>query len=137
MTKRSKRQKTYISRMRSILKSVWGNRCQICGKPEDDYNVGRLVRFSHIKEKRYTLPDLEFAHLGKTGLAGRGRGSAHRYGDIARNINNYTLLCHNCHTRFDSDVPFRQQNIIRLKKESEKRQWYYVLLRLIHKELRN
>ena len=122
--------------MRSILKSVWGNKCQICGKMEDDYNVGRLVRFSRIKEKRYTLPNLEFAHLGKTGLAGKGRGLSSRIGDVARNIDKYSLLCHNCHTKFDTDPSFHAEHFPALKKTSENKQWYYVLLRLIHKELR-
>ena len=44
---------------------------------------------------------LEFAHLDETGLRGRGRGKTHRYGDIVRNPDKYTLLCRACHYDFD------------------------------------
>ena len=135
MTTHAQHQKSYINRLRSILKMVWGNRCQICGKSEEDRNINRLARFHRIKEKRYTLPDLEFAHLGKTGVSGMGRGSTSRFGDVAKNIDKYTLLCHNCHARFDTDPSFRSEYYPRLKQTSEHNQWYYIILRLIHKEV--
>lgn len=58
-----------------------------------------------------TTIGLEFAHIKKTALSGRGRGRKERYYDVIRNMDSYILLCGDeiqlfgkvagCHTKFD------------------------------------
>lgn len=45
---------------------------------------------------------LHFAHIKPTSLFGRGRGKMKRYYNIKNNIFYYTLLCADCHKKFDN-----------------------------------
>ena len=47
-----------------------------------------------------------------TGLNGEGRGSAHRYYDIKKNILSYELLCEECHIGLDTHTQFRFSNAV-------------------------
>lgn len=62
-----------------LLREEWGGKCQECGA--GDY--------------------LEFAHIGKTSLLGRGRGQTQRYRDIKQNPEKYRLVCKPCHRLMD------------------------------------
>lgn len=44
---------------------------------------------------------LEFAHVQKTGLNGRGRGSTKRHQDVLKNPDCYQLLCRRHHMELD------------------------------------
>ena len=72
----------YTARLRERARALFGNRCQKCGLSElEDFEPARL----------------EFAHLARTKLKGRGRGSAHRLRDVLKHPESYTLLCRPCH----------------------------------------
>ena len=43
----------------------------------------------------------EFAHVNPTGLSGRGRGNTRRLANILRYPASYTLLCSECHRKYD------------------------------------
>lgn len=45
--------------------------------------------------------DLQFAHVKRTKLNGRGRGRKERYYDVVKNPDCYILLTKDCHKRFD------------------------------------
>ncbi len=62
--------------------AAWGGKCKQCG------SVDRL----------------EFAHLQKTEVKGRGRGRKERYYDVLKNPFAYILLCKICHRRFDVEA---------------------------------
>jgi len=44
---------------------------------------------------------LQFAHVRKTGLSGRGRGQKARYYDIMNHPKSYRLLCEDCHQKYE------------------------------------
>lgn len=44
---------------------------------------------------------LEFCHLEPTEVKGANRGRNKRYYDIKKHLDKYTLLCDDCHRRFD------------------------------------
>jgi hypothetical protein len=48
-----------------------------------------------------TSAALEFAHVAKTGVRGRGRGFWNRTRDIKANPEAYRLLCRPCHMDLD------------------------------------
>jgi hypothetical protein len=48
-----------------------------------------------------TSATLEFAHVAKTGVRGRGRGFWNRTRDIKANPEAYRLLCRPCHMDLD------------------------------------
>lgn len=50
----------------------------------------------------YTQEDLQFAHVHKTDLNGRGRGRKERYYDILNNPECYRLLCRDCHQWYEA-----------------------------------
>lgn len=52
----------------------------------------------------HSVMNLEFAHLSSTDLRGAGRGSAHRYADVTKHPECYSLLCKNCHYDFDAGL---------------------------------
>lgn len=47
---------------------------------------------------------LEFAHVEKTEVTGRGRGSYYRAVDVRDHPECYILLCRKCHKLFDSGL---------------------------------
>jgi len=47
------------------------------------------------------IGNLEFAHVNPTGLNGRGRGNTRRLANIMRYPASYTLLCNDCHRKYD------------------------------------
>lgn len=61
------------------LRAARGNKCGTCGRPSGD----------DVK--------LEFAHVKKTRIKGRSRGSLHRYYDIKKHPEAYLLECWDCH----------------------------------------
>jgi len=61
------------------LREKFGGKCFKCGKKKD----------------------LEFAHIRKTGVSGRGRGQKARYYDIMNHPKSYRLLCDECHLKFE------------------------------------
>ena len=58
-------------------------------------------RFGGKCEKCGSTENLEFAHIAKTPLKGKGRGSMHRYYDIKNHPMSYALMCHRCHEQED------------------------------------
>ena len=62
------------------LRKQYGNMCNKCGA-------------NHCA--------LEFAHVNPTGLNGRGRGNTRRLANILRYPASYTLLCSECHRKYD------------------------------------
>jgi len=81
----------YVKRRWMELIEEYGGECQDCGK-------------------RY---DLEFAHLGETGLKGKGRGKNRRLFNILHNRDLYRLLCMDCHDILDGMNRRRQQDYIK------------------------
>ena len=76
MTNQSNR---WIVKAFKELRKEFGNECQVCGDKEN----------------------LEFAHVRKTELEGKGRGRKERYYDIKNNKDCYMLLCKACHKSMD------------------------------------
>lgn len=70
----------YYSKRMDVLRERFGGVCVRCGGTKA----------------------LEFAHLGDTGLWGRGRGLPQRVHDISKNPKRYVLLCKRCHGKFDA-----------------------------------
>lgn len=85
------RQNEYVKRRWALLIEEYGGRCQDCAKAYD----------------------LEFAHLGPTGLCGRGRGKSRRLFDILQNRDLYRLVCFECHDIRDGMHRHRQQDYIK------------------------
>lgn len=73
------RRRRFYMRAMWRLRALFGGRCQECG----------------------SLFSLEFAHVAKTALKGRGRGQSRRFHDIKRNPEAYRLLCRSCHCELD------------------------------------
>lgn len=71
----------YRRRLRLKARRLFGDRCNACGSR--------------------TLRPLHFAHVAPTGLRGAGRGMTHRYLDVLRHPEAYTLLCIDCHMKLD------------------------------------
>lgn len=86
------RQNEWVKRRWAQLIEEYGGECQDCGK-------------------RY---DLEFAHLGETGLKGKGRGKSRRLADILKNRDLYRLLCMECHDILDGMFRRRQQDYLKV-----------------------
>lgn len=70
-------------KMRENFLSWLGNSCSVPGCQADD---------------------LHFAHLEKTEVNGRGRGSYKRMNDVRHNFGAYILLCEEHHKIFDSEI---------------------------------
>jgi hypothetical protein len=51
-----------------------------------------------------SVENLEFAHICRTELKGRGRGRKERYYDVVKNPDAYALRCTECHKRFDVEA---------------------------------
>lgn len=47
------------------------------------------------------VDNLEFAHIMRTKLAGKGRGFNKRYLDILRHPGSYRVMCRRCHAAYD------------------------------------
>jgi len=45
--------------------------------------------------------DLEFGHVRRTSLSGKGRGSYRRLMDVMKNFHAYKLMCRRCHRIYD------------------------------------
>lgn len=76
----------YKARLRERAMALFGDRCQECGLGQfEDYLPSRL----------------EFAHVGKTELKGRSRGSGNRFRDVLKHPDRYALLCRPCHMDLD------------------------------------
>ena len=84
------RHNEWVKRRWARLIEEYGGACQDCGKTFD----------------------LEFAHLGETGLKGRSRGKSRRLFDILHNRDLYLLLCFVCHDILDGMYRHRQQDYI-------------------------
>lgn len=65
------------------LREERGNKCEHC-----------LVAEEFNKRQG---SNLQFAHVQRTGLRGRGRGQTQRFKDIANHPECYKLLCKKCH----------------------------------------
>ena len=76
----SNKQARYRSKIGETLRRWREGPCEVCGKK--------------------TLPR-ELAHVGLTGLNGRGRGQDQRYHDLRRYPDDYARLCTRCHGRLD------------------------------------
>jgi hypothetical protein len=74
-----KRQYKWVKKKFKELKILLGNKCIYCGIDKE----------------------LEFAHVRKTELSGRSRGTYKRYYDIKNNIDCYRLMCEGCHKKRD------------------------------------
>ncbi len=70
------------ARLREQVRVLLGERCQDCGLSEDE-------DFEPVR--------LDLAHVGRTKLRGRGRGSKERLRDALANPESYALLCRRCH----------------------------------------
>lgn len=75
------------NKKRSLLLLLYGGCCQ------------RLRPDGHVCG---SMKRLEFAHIKKTPLNGRGRGSQARVRDIIAHPLCYMVMCHNCHVEFDA-----------------------------------
>jgi len=75
-----KRQNRWINKKFNELKNIYGNKCMNCGSNNN----------------------LEFAHVKNTNFNGKGRGKAHRYYNIVKNLDCYRLWCNDCHNEYDS-----------------------------------
>ena len=73
--------KQYVSRLRSRALGIFNNRCASC----------------------FCSDNLQFAHRKKNGVSGRGRGRIDRIRNVISNINDYILLCGECHREFDTE----------------------------------
>lgn len=71
--------KQYVARLKTRALGIFGNRCASC----------------------FCTTDLQFAHRKKNGFCGNGRGSKERIKNILTHLDNYILLCINCHREFD------------------------------------
>jgi len=57
-----------------------------------------------------TTERLEFAHVKKNGVSGRGRGSYERIKDVLLHRENYKQFCHEHHREFDSHALLGETN---------------------------
>jgi hypothetical protein len=79
MKKSTERTRRWRQRERERLRAQFGGACGECG----------------------TEHALEFAHVAKTSIWGRGRGFWQRTRDIKANPESYRLLCRPCHMDLD------------------------------------
>lgn len=73
------RNRAYVARLRERVREQLGCECQECGDVER----------------------LELAHVARTGVKGRGRGTIARLLDVLRRSHAYKLLCRRCHMDLD------------------------------------
>jgi hypothetical protein len=69
----------YQARLRERVRELLGDRCQECDSPEE----------------------VELAHVARTRVQGRGRGTYRRLRDVLEHPEAYKLLCRPCHMDFD------------------------------------
>lgn len=81
------RQIKFKSKLKRRVKGIFNFRCCSC--------------FSNL--------DLEFAHKNPC-LMGEGRGSTLRYRMIYNNLQDYILLCHECHLDYDSPKQYKTKS---------------------------
>lgn len=55
-------------------------------------------------KKCFRIDNLEFAHKIPNGLNGMGRGRNKRILDVLKHMDNYILLCKDCHILYDKGV---------------------------------
>jgi len=72
---------THVKDRRLKLIQIFGGKCSDCG----------------------AIENLEFAHIQPTSLSGKGRSGWRRIIDVETYPANYTLLCKNCHFKFDQN----------------------------------
>ena len=72
------------------LRELRGNKCEVCDKPE---------RFDKKGQS-----NLQFAHIKRTPVMGRGRGQMRRYMDIIAHPDCYKLVCKPCHNELGDPV---------------------------------
>jgi hypothetical protein len=82
LNKSSSYNNEWAKKRRPVLIAQFGGKCSRCG----------------------SLEDLEFAHVAKTDVKGRGRGRKERIQDVSQHRGSYLLLCHNCHITLDSQI---------------------------------
>lgn len=89
----SDRNRRWRARQMESLRTQFGGICGECGVEH-----GALL---HFQNGNSLVIVLEFAHVAKTGLKGRGRGTSERIRDIKNNPEAYRLLCRPCHMALD------------------------------------